>query len=263
MPAITPYMVTPNHPGFTPNISRLVSMMNYARSTTLEMLQGLTVEELDFLPDPQGNSIGMLLEHVCAVEVGYQGETYGNGWEAAIGERWKAGADLGDLGREKIRGHGLRYYLGNLKTVRAATYAEFAKRDDAWLEEPIPGWGSTINRFFQWFHVLEDEINHRGQMRLIHKQLPRFQNRGMMGLGSEAATPDGFGMRVTYVYPESPAATAGLQTGDLVTELDGLDVTEMLYEEVPFTQNAGVTSSFKVQRGEEVMEFWVTRVARG
>ena len=262
MSTITPYMVTPDHPGFTPNISRLVSMMNYARQTTLQMAQGLTVEELDHLPDPKGNSIGMLLEHICAVEVGYQGETYGKGWDKAIGKRWKAGADLGDLGREKIRGHSLRYYLENLKTVRAATYAEFAKRDDVWLEEPIPGWGSTINRFFQWFHVLEDEINHRGQIRLIWKQFPRFQNPGMLGAGFAAANSEGLGMRVTRVYPESPAAMAGLQVGDVVTEFDRLNTREMLYEEIPFVQPVGVSSRFKVQRGEETLEVTVTRVAR-
>lgn len=262
MPAITSYMVTPDHPGFSPNISRLVSMMNYARSTTLEMVQGLTVEELDFLPDPQGNSIGMLLEHICAVEVGYQGDTYGNGWDAAIGERWKAGADLGDSGRETIRGHGLRYYLENFKTVRAATYAEFARRDDVWLEETIEMWGSSGNRFFMWFHVLEDEINHRGQIRLIWKQFPRFQNRGLLGLNSEAATPEGLGVRLLELHPQSPVALTGLQAGDVLLEFDGLDVTKMYYDEIPFTQPVGVSSRFKVKRGEEVFEVVVTRVGR-
>lgn len=262
MPTITPFMVTPDHPGFTPNISRLVSMMNYARQTTLQMVQGLTVEELDHLPVPEGNSIGMLLEHICAVEVGYQGDTYGKGWDEAIGERWLAGAELGDLGREKISGHGLRYYLENLKTVRATTYAEFAKRDDAWLEEPLDFWGSQGNRFFMWFHVLEDEINHRGQMMLIRKQFPRFQNRGMLGLNAEAASPEGMGMRLLALHPHSPMAQAGLREGDVVLEFDDLDVTQMYYEEISFVQPVGVSSRFKVQRGEEVMEVVVTRVGR-
>ena len=36
-------------PGFTPQIGRLVSMMNYARSTTLSAVAGLGVDELDYL----------------------------------------------------------------------------------------------------------------------------------------------------------------------------------------------------------------------
>ena len=40
-------------PGFTPQIARVVSMMNYARSVTLQAVAGLGVEELDYLHDPQ------------------------------------------------------------------------------------------------------------------------------------------------------------------------------------------------------------------
>jgi hypothetical protein len=47
-------------PGFTPQISRLVSMMNYARHTTLSAVAGLGVDELDYLHDPESNSIGAL-----------------------------------------------------------------------------------------------------------------------------------------------------------------------------------------------------------
>ena len=36
-------------PGFTPQIARLVSMMKYARSTTLKAVAGSSVDELDYL----------------------------------------------------------------------------------------------------------------------------------------------------------------------------------------------------------------------
>ena len=38
-------------PGFTPQIGRLVSMMNYVRSTTLSGVTGLSVDELDYQHD--------------------------------------------------------------------------------------------------------------------------------------------------------------------------------------------------------------------
>jgi len=50
-------------PGFTPQIGRLVSMMNYVRSTTLSGVTGLSVGELDYQHDLQSNSIGALLSH--------------------------------------------------------------------------------------------------------------------------------------------------------------------------------------------------------
>ena len=258
-----PYLIGDRTP-FTPQIARLIGMMDYVRSTTLQTVGGLTPDELDALPDPNGNSIGMLLEHFVAVEVGYQASTFeGNeDWDAALGERWKAGGNLGALGRERIRGNGLRYYLQNLRDIRAKTLEEFAKRDDAWLEEPIPFWGSTGNRFFAWFHVFEDEINHRGQMRLIRKTLPRFQNPGMIGVQHEAAREDGTGMRFTQVVEHSPAALAGLHVGDELLSLDGQDVTDLWLEEIPLTNNAGVTSVFGVKRAAELLKISVTRVAR-
>lgn len=63
-------------PGYSPQISRLLSMMNYARYTTLEAVKGLTVEQLDYLLDAQSNSIGALLLHYAAVEYAYQVATF-------------------------------------------------------------------------------------------------------------------------------------------------------------------------------------------
>ena len=62
--------------GFTPQIGRLVSMMNYVRDTTLSAIKGLSVSELDFISDSTGNSIGSLLLHIAAAEVGYQAATF-------------------------------------------------------------------------------------------------------------------------------------------------------------------------------------------
>jgi hypothetical protein len=58
--------------GFTPQISRLVSIMHYVRYTTLSAVEGLGVDELDYWYDPQSNSIGALVLHIAAAEVGYQ-----------------------------------------------------------------------------------------------------------------------------------------------------------------------------------------------
>lgn len=57
-------------PGFTPQIGRLVSMMNHVRHTTLSAVAGLEMHELDYIHDPQSNSIAALLLHIAAAEVG-------------------------------------------------------------------------------------------------------------------------------------------------------------------------------------------------
>ena len=158
--------------GFTPQIGRLVSMMRYARRTTLDEVGGLSVEQLDRLPDPRGNSIGALLLHIAAVEAWYQAETFGRTEPGAGGARpWEAALDLGERSRAEVKGHGLDYYLRILEGVRSATLDGLAGRDDRWLdEETLYGGRHLANNYFKWFHVVEDEINHRGQIRLLRKR---------------------------------------------------------------------------------------------
>ena len=159
-------------PGFTPQIARLVSMMNYARFTTLEAVTGLGVDELDYLHDPQSNSIGTLLSHIAAAEVGYQAATFDTrDLNAEERQQWGAALDLGERARAEIRGYELSHYLDNLDQVRTKTLAELGRRDDGWLEEQTSfGSGQRVNNYFKWFHVFGHEINHRGQIRWLRSR---------------------------------------------------------------------------------------------
>lgn len=154
-------------PGFTPDISRLVCMMTYVRQTTLDAVRGLTTEQLDHVLDDKANSIGALLMHIAAVENAYQ-ETFG---VAVDLDRWKAALELGKRARDEIRGHELQHYVDTLHAVRDRTLAEFAKRDDAWLMQESETRRGAMNNYWKWFHVFEDELNHRGQIRLIVKRV--------------------------------------------------------------------------------------------
>ena len=159
-------------PGFSPQIGRLVSMMNYARATTIKAVTGLGVHELDYLHDPDSNSIGALLLHVAAAEVGYQAATFdGRELNAQERERWGAVFSLGDRARNEIRGYELAYYLDRLEQVRAKTLTELGRRDDQWLEEETSfGNGQRVNNYFKWFHIFGHEINHRGQIRWLRRR---------------------------------------------------------------------------------------------
>jgi uncharacterized damage-inducible protein DinB len=171
---ISPFVIQ-DLPDFTPEISRLVVMMNYARFTTLMAVEGLTRSQLDYLHDPQSNTIGALLGHIAAVEVAYQADTFeGRGLTAKERQEWGTLLELGERARREIRDHSLDYYLKLLNNVRQKTLNELAKRTDDWLYEQTPFWGNQpANNYFKWFHVLEDEINHRGQIRWLCKRLPR------------------------------------------------------------------------------------------
>ena len=168
-----PYLIG-DVPEFAPQIGRLVGMMEYARRTTLAAVEGLGREQLDHLHDARSNSIGALLAHIAAVEFAYQLGTFaGRGFYDDEKRRWGPALQLGAAGRTQLRGHELGYYLEQLDEVRGNTLAEFSRRDDDWLYEQNPFWnGLPANNYFKWFHVFEDEINHRGQIRWLRARLP-------------------------------------------------------------------------------------------
>ena len=147
-------------------------MMNHARFATLAAVTGLGVDELDYLHDRQSNSIGTLLSHIAAAEVGYQAATFDTrDLNAEERQQWGAALELGNRAREEIRGHELDHYVGRLEQVRAKTLAELGRRDDQWLElETSFGSGQRVNNYFKWFHVIGHEINHRGQIRWLRSR---------------------------------------------------------------------------------------------
>lgn len=159
-------------PGYTPAISRLICMMNYARKITLESVEGLTVNELDYLHDEKSNSIGALLLHIASTDFYFQKLSF-EGRELTEEEEkhWAAASYLGDAGREKIQGNDLKYYTDILYEERHIIYELLREKDDEWLHKETELWGKTGNNYFMWFHVLEDEINHRGQINWLRKRI--------------------------------------------------------------------------------------------
>ncbi|TDH23515.1 DUF664 domain-containing protein [Segetibacter sp. 3557_3] len=163
--------------GFSPHIGTLVSMMAWMRSVVLQSVQGLTVAQLDLLPDSKANSIGALLLHLAATERYYQLHTFENtkwgSWDDKIKKQWDIPMNLGDAGRKTIKGEQLDHYLNTLTEVRQKTLEQLRMRDDKWLltVDKSWGWGPT-NNYCKWFHVVEHESNHNGQMKWIRSRLP-------------------------------------------------------------------------------------------
>jgi uncharacterized damage-inducible protein DinB len=158
--------------GYSPAIGRLVGMLTYARSTTLAAVAGLTMAELDHVHDPESNSIGALLAHIAAVERSYQVLTFEERLlSPQENELWSTALKLGANGRQLLRGQRLEHYLDELAATRRVTLEALALRDDVWLERAVSP-APKINAHWAWFHVAEDEINHRGQIRWLRARLP-------------------------------------------------------------------------------------------
>ncbi len=159
-------------PGYAPAIGRLIGMLTYARSTTLAAVDGLSVGELDHLHDAESNSIGALLAHAVAVECSYQVLTFEDrNLSPEEDAQWSMALKLGEEGRRALRGQPLEHYLDALAAAREDTLKGLASRDDAWLDQSLSV-APVLNVHWAWFHVAEDEINHRGQIRWLRARLP-------------------------------------------------------------------------------------------
>jgi hypothetical protein len=81
-----------------------------------------------------------------------------------------AALELGKPAREKYIGKELEFYISELADVRKNTLELLKEADEAWLLKNHH-WenGLAYNHYWMWFHVIEDEISHRGQMKLLKR----------------------------------------------------------------------------------------------
>jgi uncharacterized damage-inducible protein DinB len=158
---------------FTEKVGELVSMLEHSREITLSEISILNQSELDYLANDNSNSIGALLSHIASIEYVHQVISFEKrDLTKAEYIKWGISLELGDNAREAIRGYSIDYYLDELSQVRENTLTYLKSKKDNWLfEENKWGNGVPYNNYYLWFHVMEDEINHRGQIRAIMRLL--------------------------------------------------------------------------------------------
>ena len=168
-------VITPAE-GFSPQIGILVSTLEVCRDTTIRWVEDLTVNQLDFLYDAHANTIGALLLHMAAIEAAYQEYTFTGRNILDNPERikkWRVPMSLGEQARREIIGQPVEYYLMELAQMRERTLAQFMQLDDEWLWRESPWNNQVANNYWMWYHVYEDEINHRGEISWLKSRIPR------------------------------------------------------------------------------------------
>ncbi|GGG41875.1 mycothiol transferase [Bizionia arctica] len=159
-------------PGYSPEVGTLVSMLNDLSDRVDYTVKDLDTEQLDFLMDDQANRIGSLIMHLAATEAFYQVYTFEHReFNKAEKKQWEDAMNLGDKARKEYQGHDVSYYLDIFKTVRQKTLDLMKEKDDEWLAS-IPE-GYNMNNYWAWFHVMEHQSSHLGQILLIKKRLPK------------------------------------------------------------------------------------------
>ncbi|WP_055446242.1 DUF664 domain-containing protein [Lacinutrix mariniflava] len=153
--------------GYDKEIGVMVYMLESLKSDIISTTKGLNQFETDFQFDEQANSIGAIILHLASVEASYQKSSFGedifNEYEQEEKELLEIGINL-DESKKILKEKPIKCYLDIYKKVRKNTLKEFKKRNDDW-------W--TKSNHWAWFHVMEHQAHHLGQIKLITARFPK------------------------------------------------------------------------------------------
>lgn len=154
------------------HIITLLSMMNFTRSGTINVVRNLSMRQLDWYHDDKSNSIGSLLMHIGCLELICQLELFESRYLSSK-EMKKWGIALPDeLPKRLVEGYNIDYYLSNLADIREQTLRYLKIKPDLWLSNSKIDGSVIYDNYFKLFHIMEDEIAHRGQIVWLKKRLP-------------------------------------------------------------------------------------------
>ena len=157
--------------GFDTQIGNLVSMMDDLKIRITNQVENLNQEEVDFLIDDDANRIGALILHLAATEKYYQLYTFeGRGFNTSEEEKyWDMAQKLGLKARAELKGKTIKYYLKEWDKVRKQTKKLLKSKDDIWLNKTVNQ--GNMNNHWAWYHVMEHQANHMGQIAFISKRM--------------------------------------------------------------------------------------------
>jgi hypothetical protein len=158
--------------GYSPQIGSTVMMLEDLKSRVTSSVSSLSLEEVDFLLDEDANRIGAMILHLAATEKYYQLYTFENrGFNEDESKTWNTALSLGDKAREELKGQPISYYMNIWNDVRKETLRLLKEKDDKWFEANVKG--SSMNNHWAWYHVMEHQANHMGQIRFISKRIKK------------------------------------------------------------------------------------------
>lgn len=158
--------------GYSPQIGTTVSMLEDLKRRVVNSVANLNEEETDFLLDPEANRIGALILHLAATEKYYQVYTFENrGFNKEETLKWETALNLGTKAQEEFQGNPINYYLEIWDNVRNETLRLLKTKDDDWFASMVKN--GNMNNHWAWYHVMEHQANHMGQIRLITKRMEK------------------------------------------------------------------------------------------
>ena len=154
--------------GYSDDIGQMISMLDNLKARVERNVRNLDQEGTDFLFDENANSPGAIIYHLAATEAYYQVYTFeGRGFNKEEAKKWNTALNLGDKARKEFKGKPISYYIEIYDKVRANTKVLLKTKDDMWFKEM----NGNMSNHWAWFHVMEHQANHMGQLALIGKRI--------------------------------------------------------------------------------------------
>lgn len=155
--------------GFDKELGILISQLEYVREFTYELIDGLSIEALDFRLNNQFNSIGTILFHIAALEYSSIVKIVKNKSLTAEEYQHYFYGLTGNLIHNQIKAKSVEFYKQELKTARKSTLEELAKLNDSWLSVKDKKLETKydVNNYFYIRHIADDELSHQGQIKWI------------------------------------------------------------------------------------------------
>lgn len=155
--------------GYSPQIGIIISMLEDLKTRVTKSVENLDQESVDFLLDEDANRIGAMIFHLAATEKYYQLFTFENrGFNDNEKEKWLMPLELGDPARKELINMPIAHYLNIWNEVRNETLSSLKTKNDKWLNSKIKR--TNMNNHWAWYHVMEHQANHMGQIRLVLKR---------------------------------------------------------------------------------------------
>jgi len=155
-----------------PSIDYLVGILDDARVTTLERVEGISNQELHWQFSEGWNTVGALLSHVIACEEYFRiFFVERRDLSPAEKEQWTPGLELGQYVPRLITGEPLDVYIEKLEQSRARMRGAIRSLDTAEFREKRDGYNPNTGFNLGWvlYHLAEDEVHHRGQISILRK----------------------------------------------------------------------------------------------
>lgn len=154
--------------GYSNDIGQMISMLDNLKARVERNVANLNQQGTDFLLDENANSPGAIIYHLAATEAYYQVYTFeGRSFNKEEAKKWDTALNLGEKARNEFKDKPISFYMDLYDEVRKKTKVLLKTKDDDWFKEM----NGNMSNHWAWFHVMEHQANHMGQLALITKRI--------------------------------------------------------------------------------------------